>query len=121
MKTLSHSREISRRCLLAALGVTCLAFGAAVVQSPLLAQAARTADTSWAAVAQAFGRTGSMQPGGVYKFGMPRTDLIVRIAGVTLKPALALGSWLAFRHGSTAKQGRSMGDLVLLETQVGPV
>ena len=121
MKNQRCSHVSFRRPLLAALGVVCLALGDAVVRTPLLAQAAGTADTNWAAVAQAFGRTGSMQPGGVYKFGMPRTDLIVRIAGVTLKPALALGSWLAFRHDSTTKQAIAMGDLVLLETEVGPV
>lgn len=39
--------------------------------------------------------------------------------GVTIKPALALGGWLAFKpaHGGTMV----MGDLVLLETEINPV
>ena len=42
-------------------------------------------------------------PGGVYRVGMPRTDLHVTLDGVELKPTLALGSWLAFEStGKTA-------------------
>jgi hypothetical protein len=33
-------------------------------------------------------------PGGVYRIGLPRTDLKVVLNGVELKTALALGSWL---------------------------
>ena len=38
--------------------------------------------------------------------------------GVTIKPALALGGWVAFCH-----RGRRhvMGDLVLLESEINPV
>ncbi len=60
-----------------------------------------------------------MQPGGVYKFSMPRADLQVTAAGVRIKPALALGSWLAFkasRNGAVA-----MGDLVLTEKEYNRV
>jgi hypothetical protein len=67
--------------------------------------------TKWGAVDQALGREGAMQPGGVYKFTMPRRDLQVTSGGVRIKPGLALGSWLAFRpkeNGTVA-----MGDLVL--------
>jgi Domain of Unknown Function (DUF1259) len=35
--------------------------------------------------------------GSVYRIGLPRTDLKVLLDGMELKPALALGSWLAFR------------------------
>ena len=66
----------------------------------------------WAPVAQALGRAGTVQADGAYKVGFPRTDLTVRVDGVTLKPALALGSWVAF-HDSMM-----MGDLVLLEGEV---
>ena len=39
--------------------------------------------------------------------------------GVTIKPALALGGWVAFKpmHGGAMV----MGDLVLLETEINPV
>ena len=52
---------------------------------------------NWTAVEQAMGRTGAMQPGDVYKFGLPRSDLSVTVDRIQLKPALALGSWVAFK------------------------
>ena len=73
----------------------------------------------WQKVEQAMGRSGSLQPGGVYRFGMPRSDLEVTVQGVRLLPAFALGSWIAFK--GTADGALAMGDLVLLETEVGPV
>ena len=57
-------------------------------------------------------------PGGVYRIGRPRTDLKVLLDGVELKPALALGSWLAFR--SERDQAVVMGDLVLTADEVSP-
>ena len=51
--------------------------------------------------------------------GLPRTDLHVTLDGVALKPALALGSWLAFV--ATGKSSMVMGDLVLTEDEVNPV
>jgi hypothetical protein len=54
------------------------------------------------------------------RFNFPRTDLTVTVGGVALKPALALGGWVAFRD---AGEGRvmAMGDLVLLDDEVAPV
>lgn len=74
----------------------------------------------WKAVDQALGRTGAMQPGDVYKFGFPRSDLHVTVGGVSVKPSLALGSWVAFKQGSDG-QTTLMGDLVLTEREVEPV
>jgi hypothetical protein len=50
---------------------------------------------------------------------LPRSDLHVTLDGVTIKPALALGGWVAFApmHG----EAMVMGDLVLLETEITPV
>jgi hypothetical protein len=84
-----------------------------------------TAQTSagapdWSGVEQALGRKGTSNPGGVIKFSFPRSDLSVTIAGVTLKPALALGGWVAFKE-SSASQAMVMGDLVLTEDEVSPV
>jgi hypothetical protein len=73
----------------------------------------------WNAVAQALGKSGSMQPGGVYKVSLPRTDLRITVAGVELKPAFALGSWVAFKK--TGEMTMVMGDLVLTEDEVTPV
>lgn len=114
-------RAASSRRRVATSAVTCLLLAAAEAPGSLLGQAAPSADTSWKAVEQAFGRPGSMQPGGVYKFGMPRSDLTVRVGDVTLKPALALGSWLAFVRSDSGGRATAMGDLVLLESEVGPV
>ena len=72
------------------------------------------------AVATATGKPGTEMPGGVYRIGLPRSDLHVTLDGVTLKPALALGSWLAFvTHGQG--QAMVMGDLVLTDSEVNPV
>jgi hypothetical protein len=55
----------------------------------------------------------------VHRYGFPRTDLSVTLDGVTIKPALALGGWVAFKpsHGGAMV----MGDLVLLESEINPV
>lgn len=74
---------------------------------------------SWTAVDQALGRSGTTQPDGVRRYGFPRSDLHVLLDGVTVKPALALGGWLAFQPmGSGATV---MGDLVLTPEEVNPV
>ncbi len=80
-------------------------------------QQAATAD--WKPVEQALGKAGSMQPGDVYKVSLPRSDLKVTVGGVELKPALALGSWVAFKK--TGDMTLVMGDLVLTEDEVTPV
>src|SRR5947209_9756020 len=74
---------------------------------------------NWTAVEQAMGRTGAMQPGDVYKFGLPRGDLTVVVDGIRLKPALALGSWVAFK--ATSSGAVAMGDLVLRDDEIAPV
>src|SRR5215216_681478 len=73
----------------------------------------------WKAVGQALGKEGSMQPGDVYKVSLPRSDLQVTAGGVQLKPALALGSWVAFKKSGDMTM--VMGDLVLTEDEVTPV
>ena len=84
-----------------------------------LSTSALAVDGDWGQVAQALGKSGSEMPGGVYRVGLPRTDLKVLLDGVELKPALALGSWLAFR--SEGDQALVMGDLVLAADEVSPV
>jgi hypothetical protein len=82
---------------------------------PVIA-AAQGLDT--AKIDQALGRSGQ-KTGDVYRIGFPRTDLQVTIAGVAIKPGLALGSWAAFSGSDAAAS--VMGDLVLLESEVNPV
>lgn len=75
--------------------------------------------TDWKPVEQSMGKAGTVQPDGVYKIGLPRTDLRVKVGDVELKPTLALGSWVAFRK--MAAETMVMGDLVLTEDEVGAV
>ena len=73
----------------------------------------------WKPVEDALGRKGSMQPGDVFKFSMPRSDLKVTVAGTPVKAGLALGSWLAFKKAGD--DAIVMGDLVLAESEVEKV
>jgi hypothetical protein len=87
----------------------------------MCATAAGAQSTNWhAAVDSALGRAGAMQADSVYKFGFPRSDLSVSIGDVKLRPALALGSWLAFRETGSG-EAMAMGDLVLTEDEILPV
>jgi hypothetical protein len=65
------------------------------------------------------GKQGTEMPGGIYRVSLPRTDLKVMLDGVEIKPALALGSWLAFR--SAGNEVIVMGDLVLTDDEINPV
>jgi hypothetical protein len=85
-----------------------MSFGSAVAAAP-----------DWSKVDEAIGRKGTDQPGGVHKYGLPRSDLEVTVDGVAIKPALALGSWLAFQPAGDAAM--VMGDLVLTYTEISPV
>src|SRR5437667_6446487 len=91
-----------------------------IVSSVFLLVAAAPTRTDWKDVEQAIGRAGSLQPGDVYKISFPRGDLAVTLDGVAIKPALALGSWMAFRETGRGRT-MAMGDLVLLESEVSPV
>jgi hypothetical protein len=93
----------------------------ALAMSAILAAIARPAtaqEIDWKGVDAAFGRTASVS-GDVHRYGFPRSDLQVTLDGVAIKPALALGGWVAFKpmHSETM----IMGDLVLLDSEVNPV
>lgn len=75
-------------------------------------------EPDWTAVEQALGK-GAVQPGGVYRVGMPRSDLKVTVQGVAVRPGFALGSYAAFRR--MGKDAMVMGDLVLLDEEVPKV
>jgi Domain of Unknown Function (DUF1259) len=89
---------------------------AVLAAAPSLAVAA---DDWQAQVGEALGKTGAAAPSGVYRVGLPRTDLTVTLDGVRLRPGFALGGWLAFEK--MGAQGMVMGDLVLTENEVNPV
>ena len=82
------------------------------------AAAAQAEETDWQKVDAVFGRT-AMVSGDVHRYGFPRSDLHVTVNGVAIKPALALGGWVAFEP--TEGGAMVMGDLVLLETEINPV
>jgi hypothetical protein len=87
-----------------------------IVAAPVVAHAA---DPDWKAVEQALGKSGQIQPGDVFRVGMPRTDLAVTVKGVPVKAGFALGSYAAFKQ--VGDRAMVMGDLVLLDPEVPAV
>src|SRR6201987_2946643 len=82
-----------------------------------VATVAQAQDVSWDKVDAVLGRKAAVA-GDVHRYGFPRTDLNVRLDGVTIKPALALGGWVAFKP--MGGEVMAVGDLVLLETELKP-
>jgi Domain of Unknown Function (DUF1259) len=82
------------------------------------ANTAGAEEIDWKQVDAALGKAAAVS-GEIHRYGFPRTDLDVTLDGVTIKPAFALGGWVAFvpAHGGVM----IMGDLVLLETEINPV
>ena len=93
-----------------------LLIGGAILTSTT---AAFAQDVDWQKVDEALGRKAAVVAGDVHRYGFPRTDLTVTLDGVTIKPALALGGWVAFKP--MGGEAMVMGDLVLLETEIKPV
>ena len=80
--------------------------------------AADAQSIDWAKIDGIFGRAGAVG-GAVHRWGFPRSDLQVTLDGVTIRPTLALGGWIAFQP--MGNMAMAMGDLVLLQTEVNPV
>ena len=85
----------------------------------LILAAPAVAAPDWGPVDAALGRAGTTQADGVRRYAFPRSDLNVQLDGVRIKPALALGSWLAFQP--MGDQAMVMGDLVLTHDEVNGV
>src|SRR6202043_1386986 len=81
--------------------------------------AADAQSIDWAKIDGIFGRAGAVG-GAVHRYGFPRTDLHVTLDGVTIRPTVALGGWIALQPMG-ANMAMAMGDLVLLQTEVNPV
>jgi len=92
--------------------MTVLILLAAVLGAP----PTQASDAQWKPLRQIFGFDGSVMPGGVIRFNMPRSDLHVTVEGVEVKPGLALGGWAAFHP--VGKEAMVMGDLVLTADEV---
>jgi Domain of Unknown Function (DUF1259) len=89
------------------------------IAAAILATPALAAEPDWNQVGQALGKSGSVQAGGVYRVGFPRTDLKVSLDGLALRPGFALGGWVAFQP--MGAEAMVMGDLVLTQDEVNPV
>jgi len=84
----------------------------------VISGSAAAQEIDWQKVDTALGRKAAVTSD-VHRYGFPRTDLSVTLDGVTIKPALALGGWVAFKPAHDGAM--VMGDLVLLETEINPV
>jgi len=111
---ITAARTSARLLLIGGIAVS-FASSAAAQTASTAAQSARY----WKPVEDALGRKGTPNPGGVLKFSFPRSDLRVVLSGVILKPALALGTWVAFKR--IGDHVMVMGDLVLLDSEVAEV
>jgi hypothetical protein len=106
--------EAMRTAIVASAAAAAFVLGTAAVAVPALA-----ADRDWQKVGAALGKSGAVQGGGVYRVGLPRSDLKVTLDGVAIKPGLALGGWVAFEP--MGQEAMVMGDLVLTQNEVNPV
>jgi Domain of Unknown Function (DUF1259) len=97
----------------------CLAL--ALLLSPAIAFAVPVDQAAWEAVDKTLGRPGRLLPGDVHRYGWPRSDLHVTVAGVEVAPTLALGSWAGLFKAGVEGHVMAMGDLVLLADEVNPV
>lgn len=93
-------------------------------RSPLRAAPAGASapEVDWKAVDAAFGRPGVIQAGEVHRYNFPRSDLTVTVrdprGDVVLRPAFALGGWIAMHAEGTGADVMAMGDLVLTEDEL---
>ena len=67
----------------------------------IVAGPANAQGIDWQKVDGALGKTGAVS-GEVHRYGFPRSDLQVSVDGVSIRPTLALGGWVAFEpvHGA---------------------
>lgn len=82
------------------------------------ASSARAQGVDWQKIDTTLGRKPAVSDD-VHRYGFPRSDLSVTLDGVIMKPALALGGWIAFKP--THDGVMAVGDLVLLESEINPV
>jgi hypothetical protein len=81
----------------------------------------------WQSIEKLFGRKGT-EKDGMFKITLPRSDVTVNDDGFVVDPGLALTSWIVFvpmggmhGHQGTGNDVMIMGDLVLLDREVGEV
>lgn len=84
----------------------------------MTAQAPAPVPAPWDSVGKIL-KASATSTGGYFRYGWPRRDITLKIADVTVAPALALGAWAGFAGEPTATT--VMGDLVLLPAELKPV
>ena len=117
-----------RSLLLLAGGAVCLLIGVALVRPFGWHDSARADDPKAEdqkpapldadKIGTAAGAKATTTPDGVVRIGWPRTDVAVKVDGMSLKPFAGLGSWAAFtptKHGAMV-----MGDTVVFQDEVAP-
>jgi Domain of Unknown Function (DUF1259) len=117
-----QQRNVLMGCLIGAVLVVALLANSLLNSPVVVAQQPSNVATTppeWKNVEQAIGKTGTLQPGAVFKFSFPRRDLQIITRGVKIKPAFALGSWAAFKKMDD--ETMVMGDLVLTSDEITPV
>src|SRR5260370_3357285 len=79
----------------------------AICAMATIGSAASAQEVDWKKVDEAIGRSAAVVSGDVHRYGFPRSDLNVTLAGVTIRPAFALGGWTAFKpaHGGAMVMG----------------
>ena len=117
-----------RTLLVLSCGIVCLLIGVALMQPFGWHESARADDHKAEAqkpaplgadkIGTAAGAKATTTPDGVVRIGWPRTDVVVKVDGMALKPFAGLGSWAAFtptKHGAMV-----MGDTVVFQDEVTP-
>jgi uncharacterized protein DUF1259 len=87
------------------------------IVAAMIAGGAHAQEIGWKKVDEALGKTAAVS-GDVHRYGLPRTDLTVTLDGVTIKPTLVLGGWVAFQPRPMHGAAMDIGDLVLFETEI---
>lgn len=78
---------------------------------------AQEGSPDWRGAEKAIGLPGVALLGGVFKIGIPRRDLRVKMGNVEVKPALALGGWLGMMP-TAGGEVMGMGDIFLTAPEV---
>ena len=107
-RKLAFTKEFTMKQFLVVIGFYCSMLASSIAQ-----------EQPWQPVEKIFDRKGATR-GDVFKITFPRSDLTVKIGAIRIDPGLALTSWVAFLP-MPDQSVMTMGDLVMLGTEVGPV
>ena len=121
MKNLARSNPFTMSAVAAVALVALMGLSACASSQGSQSQSSSSSSTiDWDQVGQAVGKQGTLMKGDVYRIDLPRSDLNVTSQGVQIKPALALGSYTAFKDMGDGN-AMVMGDLVLTEDEYNKV